>query len=225
MERTGLRPARCYTSPVDPDGELLEAWRGGDQRAGARLLERRTREVTWFFRNKVFDEADVPDLVSQTFLGCVSARDRFEGSTSFRRFVYSIAHNVLREYLRTKAKRKREQIDFGTVCVHELSPRSMSSIEMRRRELRAFVEGLRRVPVEHQVVLELKYFENLTGPKIAELLDLPEGTVRTRLRRGLERLRASVDQQLVGFGSEREAATVEELEAWAAHVRDLRQPA
>ncbi len=209
---------------MDPDSQLLEAWRAGDRRAGAQLLERRTREITWFFRNKVFDEVDVPDLVSQTFVACVSARDRFEGTTSFRRFVYSIAHNVLREYLRTKAKRKREQVDFATVCVHDLDPRSMSSIEMQRRKLRAFVEGLRRVPVEHQVVLELKYFENLTGPQIAELLGLPEGTVRTRLRRGLARLRASVDQELSIAAPDGPHTTADDLEAWAARVRALRQP-
>ncbi|MCH9684095.1 MAG: sigma-70 family RNA polymerase sigma factor [Deltaproteobacteria bacterium] len=210
---------------MELDIELLEAWRGGDQRAGSRLLDRRTREITWFFRNKVFDEADVPDLVSQTFLGCVHARDRFEGSASFRYFVYSIAHNVLRQYLRTKAKRRREQLDFATVCVHELDPSSMSSIQMQRQELRAFVEGLRRVPVEHQVVLELKYFENLTGPQIAELLGVPEGTVRTRLRRGLERLRSRVDEELTRVDREREGSTGEELEAWAAQVRALRQSA
>jgi len=209
---------------MDDDGELLEAWRGGDRRAGSMLLERRAREITWFFRNKVFDEADVPDLVSQTFLGCVTARDRFEGSTSFRRFVYSIAHNVLREYLRTKAKRKREQVDFASVCVHELDPRSMSSIEMRRRELRAFVEALRRVTVDHQVVLELKYFEALTGPQIADVLGLPEGTIRTRLRRGLIQLRERVDEQLGGSLAGRPAATVDDLETWAAGVRALRHP-
>ena len=207
---------------MDSDSELLEAWRGGDRRAGSQLLERRAREVTWFFRNKVFDEADVPDLVGQTFLGCVSARDRFRGETSFRRFVYSIAHNVLREYLRAKAKRQREQIDFATVCVHELDPRSMSSMEMRRRELQAFVEGLRRVSVDYQVVLELKYFENLTGPEIAELLELAEGTVRTRLRRGLERLRVQVDRELELAGTRHPPVTPETLDQWAAEVRGRR---
>lgn len=209
---------------MDPDGELLEAWRDGDRRAGAQLLDRRAREITWFFRNKVFDESDVPDLVSQTFLGCVTARDRFAGRTSFRRFVYSIAHNVLREYLRTKAKRKREQLDFAQVCVRDMNPHSLSSMEMHRRELRAFVEGLRRVVVDHQVVLELKYFEGLTGREIAELLGLPEGTVKTRLRRGLEHLREQVGLELATRGGSGPASvTVEELEAWAAQVRALRE--
>lgn len=209
---------------MDPDHELFEAWRGGDRDAGSRLLDRRTREITWFFRNKVFDEGDVPDLVSQTFLGCVTARERFRGETSFRRFLYSIAHNVLREYLRTKAKRKREQLDFTQICVRELDPASMSSIEMQRRELRAFVEGLRGVPVDHQVVLELKYFEGLRGREIAELLGVPEGTVRTRLRRGLERLRGRVAHELSMGDGTQPPVTADDLEAWAAQVRAMRDP-
>jgi RNA polymerase sigma-70 factor (ECF subfamily) len=207
---------------VPEDHELLEAWRDGDRRAGSELLARRSREITWFFRNKVFDESDVPDLVSQTFLGCVSAKDRFRGETSFRRFVYTIAHNVLREYLRAKAKRKREQLDFATVCLRDLDPQSMSSIEMHRRELRAFVEGLRAVPVDDQVVLELKYFENLSGREIGEALDLPEGTVRGRLRRGLERLREQVAEQLSLGPRDRAQVTVDDLEDWATQVRAQR---
>jgi RNA polymerase sigma-70 factor (ECF subfamily) len=206
---------------VDPDAELLEAWRDGDRKAGSELLARRSREITWFFRNKVFDEGDVPDLVSQTFLGCVTAKDRFRGETSFRRFLYTIAHNVLREYLRAKTKRRREQVDFATVCLRDLNPRSMSSIEMHRRELRAFVEGLRAVPVDDQVVLELKYFENLSGREIGEVLDLPEGTVRGRLKRGLERLREQVVAQL-SLPRDEAHVTFEDLEAWAGQVRRQR---
>lgn len=209
---------------METDEHLLDAWRGGDRRAGSRLLDRRAREITWFFRNKVFDESAVPDLVSQTFLGCVTARDRFAGETSFRRFVYAIAHNVLREYLRTKAKRQREQLDFAQVCVHELSPHGVSSMVMQRAELAALVEGLRRVAVEQQVVLELKYLEGLKGREIAELLDIPEGTVKARLRRGLERLREQVRRQLSSRGGTASAVTVEDIEQWAATVRAMRGP-
>lgn len=210
------------TGPDDPDHALFVAWRDGDRDAGSKLLERRVREITWFFRNKVFDESDVADLVGQTFLGCVSARDRYRGETSFRRFLYTIAQNVLREYLRSKAKRAREKIDFTQVCVRDLNPRSPSSIQMHQRELRAFVDGLREVPIEDQIVLELKYFESLTGPEMAELLGIPEGTVRGRLRRGLERLRDRVHEGLRLGAEPSEPPSFEDLERWAAAVRAQR---
>lgn len=210
-------------SREDPDRELFDAWCGGDNRAGSELLRRHVREITWFFRNKVFAESDVPDLVSQTFLRCVGAKDRFRRETSVRRFLYSIAHNVLREYIRTKAKREREEVDFSAICVRDLAPRSMSSMQMHRVELQAFVNGLRRVPIDSQVVLEMKYFEGLTGPQIAARLGVPEGTVRTRLRRGVIGLREAVAKELPHTAAAPVEVSVEDLETWAEAVR--RRPA
>lgn len=204
---------------MDDEHQLLEAWRAGDRQAGSRLIAARSREMTWFFRNKVFDENDVPDLVSQTFLRAVSARDRFEGKTSFRRFLYAIARNVLREYLRSVTKREREQLDFAQVCVRDLQPRTLSSLHSEKRQVQALIEALREVPLDDQVVLELKYFEGLSGRELGDALGIPEGTVRGRLSRGLGRLRERVQRQL-----QRGAPPVsaEDLEAWGAELRRLR---
>ncbi|MEX1363893.1 MAG: RNA polymerase sigma factor [Nannocystaceae bacterium] len=214
----------CYASAageqrMEDEHELLEAWRGGDRGAGSRLIAARSREVTWFFRNKVFDEDDVPDLVSQTFLRAVSARDRFEGKTSFRRFLYAIAHNVLREYLRAKTKRAQERLDFGEVCVRDLQPRSLSSLHSEKQQVQALIEALREIPIEDQVVLELKYFEGLSGRELAEVVGMPEGTIRGRLARGLARLRERVKMQPHGVTR---PITVEDIETWAAELRRLR---
>lgn len=204
---------------MDDEHELLEAWRAGDRSAGSRLIAARSRELTWFFRNKVFDENDVPDLVSQTFLRAVSARDRFEGKTSFRRFLYAIARNVLREYLRSMTKREREQLDFTQVCVRDLKPRSLSSLHSEKRQVQALIEALREVPIDDQVVLELKYFEGLSARELGDVLGIPEGTVRGRLARGLTRLRERVQLQL---RVQAQPISVEDIDAWAAELRRLR---
>jgi len=211
----------------DPDRELLDQWQAGDRAAGNELVRRRFGEITWFFRNKVCNETDVPDLVSQTFLGCLQAADGFRGETSVRRFLYRVAHNVLYTYIRKKSKRAREQVDFAAVCVHELDPRSPSSIVMRRREGQAFVQSLRQIPVTDQLVLELKFFDGLSGREIGEVLGIPEGTVRGRLARGLARLREEVSLQLRMQGrrdrEEDAEVTIDDIEGWAQEVRDRRQ--
>jgi RNA polymerase sigma factor (sigma-70 family) len=210
----------------DPDRELLDRWQAGDRDAGNELVRRRIGEITWFFRNKVCNESDVPDLVSQTFLGGLQAATSFRGETSVRRFLFRVANNVLFTYIRKKSKRQREQLDFAAVCVQELDPRSPSSIVMRRREGQAFVQSLRQIPVGDQVVLELMYFDGLTGREIGEVLGIPEGTVRGRLQRGLARLREQVQQHLDLHrqlrGGEPTTVTVEDLERWAEEVRALR---
>ena len=210
----------CSTLAVEDEAELLEAWRGGDRNAGSRLIAARGREITWFFRNKVFHEDAVADLVSQTFLRCVAAKTTFEGATSFRRFVYAIAKNVLREYLRTATKRAREEIDFEQVCLRSLEPRSMSSLHSEKRQVHALLESLRDVSIDDQIVLELKYFEGLSGSEIADALGIPEGTVRGRLARGLARLRTCVAERLQGPHAS--AASADELAAWAGELRRLR---
>lgn len=201
------------------DGELLIAWRGGDKLAGSELVRRRMPEMIRFFRNKVAAEADIADLVNQTFLGCVGGKDEFRGETSFRRFVYAIANNVLFAYIRRRSKHAREQLDFATVCIGDVAPQTASSIVTERRETQALVAALREIPIEDQVVVELMYFEGLSGAQIGEALGLPEGTVRGRLRRGLERLRSRVHAVLAA-GPDVAPPSEDELLQWAAHVQE-----
>ncbi|MFO0633263.1 MAG: sigma-70 family RNA polymerase sigma factor [Nannocystaceae bacterium] len=84
-------------SMPDLDLELLEAWRGGDAKAGNALFDRYFDAVFRFFRNKVADHAD--DLVQQTFLALVQARDRFRGDSSFRTYLFTAARSKLFNYL------------------------------------------------------------------------------------------------------------------------------
>ncbi|MEZ4450223.1 MAG: sigma-70 family RNA polymerase sigma factor [Nannocystaceae bacterium] len=204
--------------PADAsDWDLLDAWRRGDRQAGGALVDRHFAAISRFFRNKVTSEHDAADLVSQAFLACTEAKDVFRGETSFRRYVYAIAQNLLRGYIRKKHKRSSEEIDFEIVCVSDLDPSSMSSIMARRRESQLLVRALREIPIDFQIVLELSIFEDLTGKQIGELLGVPEGTVRGRLRLGKERLRARV-AALARTPAEAES-TLTDLETWARDIR------
>ncbi|MEM6290381.1 MAG: RNA polymerase sigma factor [Myxococcota bacterium] len=201
------------------DAELLVRWRDGDSAAGEALFVRRVGEITRFFRNKVADDAEVPDLVSQTFLGLTTAKDGFRGDASVRRFLFQIATKVLHTHLRKRYKRAREQADFGALCIAALTPRSPSSLMMRERGRQAFVDGLRSLSLDDQIILELRYFEALRGPEIADALELPEGTVRGRIARATRRLAETVQRSLEDAPGSRPAIDDAMLAAWAADVR------
>lgn len=205
-------------TPMRSDSELLLAWQGGDRDAGNQLVDRYFDAITRFFRNKVCSDDDVAELVSQTFLGCTSGKDRFRGDASVRQYLYSIAQNVLRKYIRARYKRHSELLDFATVCVQELAPASLSSIVAHKREAQSLVQALREIPVEDQVVLELMYFEGLSGSELAGVLGLPEGTVRGRLARGKQRLRERI-AVLLASAPQRPTVTPELLDAWAVELR------
>ncbi|MCA9648863.1 MAG: sigma-70 family RNA polymerase sigma factor [Myxococcales bacterium] len=197
------------------DLELLEAWRGGDRAAGEELFERHFDAVARFFRNKV--DRNIDDLIQRTFLACVESKDRFRGEASFRTFLFAVAHNVLGKHYRSQ-RRHGDRIDFGVTSVHDLAP-SPSVVVAKHHEHRVLLQGLRRIPLEHQIVLELYYWERLSAAEVGKVLDVPEGTARTRIRRAKQLLEEQMTQ-LVQDKALLESTLVN-LDAWAASLRDL----
>jgi len=193
------------------DRELLQAWGGGEKPAGAQLFDRHFGALSRFFHNKAGDAAD--DLIQQTLLACLEARDRFEGKSSFRTFLFAIARNVLYTHYRGRSV---EPPDFSVSCIAELAPSAASMIVAAGRQ-RSLLEALRNIPLQFQVVLELAYWEHLTAADIGEVVGAPEGTVRTRLRRAKE-LVAKEMRRIENLGLPLET-TIHQLDDWAEAVR------
>jgi RNA polymerase sigma factor (sigma-70 family) len=169
------------------DVELLEAWREGDERAGGDLFERYFRPVARFFSVRV--RGDVDDLIQQTFEACVGGRDRVRDVGCFRAYVFGVAYNVLRAHFRARRRASAVASDHDTLPADRPGP----STWMRAREDEQLLqEGLRQLPRALRSALELHYFEGLPATDIARILALPEGTIRSRLRRGRELLRIAL---------------------------------
>ena len=197
------------------DRELLEAWRGGDKRAGKILFERHYDAVHRFFRNKVGAEA--PDLVQKTFLGCVEGVERYRGEGSFRSWLFAVAYRQLCKHYRRQSS-ERARFDFGTVSAADLDP-TPSRVVAQRREHRLLLEALRAIPVEHQVALELYYWEQMSDTEVARTLDLPLGTTKSRIRRARQLLAERI-AKLAKSPDELES-TVGNLEQWAEQLREV----
>ena len=193
------------------DLELVDAWSRGDPRAAAELFERHFDGVDRFFRNKV---ADYDDLVQQTFTACLEGRDRFRRDSAFRTYLFAIANNVLRAYFRTR-RRESERLEWTEVSACDLAP-GPSTLFREHREHQLLLESLRRIPLDYQVVLELYYWEELPGSAIAEIVDLPENPVRSRLRKGKQLLEKKM--RSLAKNAEELARTLEDLERWAKTI-------
>lgn len=201
-------------SPVATDFELLDAWRAGDRAAGSALFDRYFDSLFRFFRNKVTDGAD--DLVQQTFLACVQSRDGFRGDASFRTYLFTAARSKLYDYLDHRRK-EGAAVDYGVTSCADLGI-SPSSIVARSEQQRLLLLALRELPIDLQIALELYYFEQIRGPELAHVLGVPEGTVRSRLRRGIEILRGRLEELLRTPGPAESTHT--DLDAWAAALRE-----
>lgn len=198
---------------VTTDLELLQSWRGGSTTAGEALFERHFDPVMRFFRNKIDDGPE--DLVQRTFLACVEGKERFEGRSSFRTYLFAVAHNVLRDHF--KKKRRGGIIDFTEQSVWDLAP-APSTVMARDRTQRVLLDALRRIPIESQVVLELHYWEGLTAAEIADVIDTPLGTAKTRIRRARQLLGESIETLARG---ERLDTSQLDLDDWAKSVRGV----
>jgi len=199
---------------VVSDFELLDAWAGGDREAGGQLFRRHFRAVFRFFGNKVGGGTE--DLVQQTFLGCVETHTRFRRDAEFRTFLLSVARNVLyNEYRRRR--RKDDRVDFLTHSVADLAP-SPTSIVADKHEQRLLLEALRQIPLDYQIALELQLWEGLTGPQMAEVLDLAEPGVRSRLGRARKALR--VRMEALAESPALLKSTTADLEKWAHSLRE-----
>ena len=198
------------------DFALLEAWRGGDRQAGDDLFGRHFTGVYRFFRSKV-DDVLAEDLTQATFLGCASGRDRFEKAASFRTYLFCIARNQLFMHFRKKG-RADAIFDDKSVSVADLgaSPRTLAAA---RQEQRLLLEALRRIPVDFQIAIELYYWEGLSTPELAAVLEIPEGTVRSRLTRAREHLARQI--QTLAESSTQFETTMNDFEHWARSLRAL----
>lgn len=194
------------------EGEHVQAYLRGHREAGAALVDRYYGRILAFFRNKA--PAAAHDLTQEVFVECFAALGRLRDPERFRSFLFAVACNQLRKHY-ARCRRDGDHLDFGTVSAIDLDP-SPSRIVAGKEEQRLVLEGLRRLPVDYQVVLELVFWEDMTAAEIGEVLDVPLGTVKTRIRRGKALLGESVAALAAGAGG----LALVDVDAWARGLRE-----
>jgi RNA polymerase sigma-70 factor (ECF subfamily) len=161
------------------DLDLWRAWREGAAVAGNELVERYFTSVFRFFRGKVPLHAD--ELTQQTFLSCVEAKERIRDGYSFRAYLFGIARNKLLHHFERRGRSVRAGA-FSRVSIADLSP-SPSRVVAASEERARILEALQELPVDQQIVIELAYWERMPLREVAHVLDVAEGTVKSRLSR------------------------------------------
>lgn len=195
------------------DEELFDAWAAGDKKSGHLLFTRHHHALTRFFHNKA--GADTDDLVQQTVLACLEAHSRFRKDARVRTFLFGIARNVLYEHFR-RVRKGAAVLDVDEISVAQLGT-SPSGVVARGQEQQLVRDALRQVPLVSQEVLELYYWEDLSGPELASVLGVGEGAVRSRLRRAREQLQEQLEK--LSASPALAQRTAAELERWLRSLR------
>jgi RNA polymerase sigma factor (sigma-70 family) len=198
------------------DSALLEAWRGGDRLSGDRLFRRHFAAVQRFFANKISSTAVVEDLVQRTFLRCLERPSGFAGRSTFRAYLLGIARFVLFAYFR-ESRRHSVLTELGSMSVQAMG-HGMSTLVGHNEEQQLLLQALRRIPLEQQIALELYYFEELGAGEAAGVLEIPVGTLRSRVRLGKDALRKGLAE--LSAPAALTDASDDDLERW---LRDIRR--
>src|SRR3954470_19906068 len=198
--RTRL-PDKILTSAKDihrlADEELMQLVRQGDPRAFETVYDRHGGAAFSLAYRMVGNRAVAEDVVQEAFLSIWRSRLRYESERgSVRSWVLGIVHHRTIDSLRRNLVHdKRRSSAEGIEERHEAPDRT--DVEaVRRDEARSVHEALKSLPGEQNQVIELAYFGGFTHSQIAEMLNMPIGTVKGRMRLGLDKLRRQLAGEL-----------------------------
>jgi RNA polymerase sigma-70 factor (ECF subfamily) len=204
FDRTQL-PAADVSGAVDPDRELVESWRKGEPEAFATLIRRHQRRVFGLLLRMLGSREEAEDAAQDTFLNLHRHGHRFRSESRFSTFVYRVAVNAALNRRRSLGRRRAHTDAFSEAqSIGHLGPatepdpeRTLAGDELRARlarELATLPETLRAPVVLFDV-------EGLSYGEIADVLQVAEGTVKSRIHRGRQALRARLGDLI----AEREA--------------------
>jgi RNA polymerase sigma-70 factor (ECF subfamily) len=175
---------------VDPDRELVEAARNGDQEAFASLVGR--YQVRVYNMARVSTRNDADDLAQEIFLRVFRGLRGFRGDSLFRTWLYRVAVNVIR----THAGRPRMFGWLGrgdgagpddSARIESVPAPGQLEADVARRQV--IDQALQRLPNDLRMAVTLRDVDGLDYKEIAEVLDIPIGTVMSRIARGREKLK------------------------------------
>ena len=177
------------------DEDLMSLLEGGDAEAFAALYDRHIRAAYSLSYRMMGERQAAEDLAQDAFLKVWRSSGGYRSERgSVRTWILSIVHNRGIDQLRSLASRRRTQDR-----VEQSAPRSQPSEAFaetwRNRQREQIREALDTLPAEQLKILELAYFSGYTHVEISNLLDIPLGTVKGRMRLGLKKIRDYFGQQ------------------------------
>ena len=172
------------------DEELMHVAQGGDPHAFELLYDRHGGAAFSLAYRMVGTRAVAEDIVQEAFLSIWRSKVRYERErASVRTWVLGIVHHRTIDALRRNLVHERRRASAEGI-EERLGARELTDVEaVRREEAREVRAALSTLPGEQSRVIELAYYGGFTHTQIAEMLDMPVGTVKGRMRLGLEKMR------------------------------------
>ncbi|MBI5837068.1 MAG: sigma-70 family RNA polymerase sigma factor [Candidatus Eisenbacteria bacterium] len=191
MTPTGPQPE---TPPAD-DAALVARARQGDRAAFDGLVRRHAPRIFGLALRLVRDRDEAEDVVQEACVKAWLGLSAFHGGVEFRAWLLRIALNAARDHLRARRRRPDVPLDLAPEPELRETARALPDEELERRMFSERVaRAVDRLGPEHREILLLRAVEELSYDEMAAALEIPRGTVMSRLARARERLRALLDE-------------------------------
>jgi RNA polymerase sigma-70 factor, ECF subfamily len=181
------------------DEELVARSRGGDLDSFNQLVVRWERPIYALAYRVIGREEEARDVAQETFLRAYRALGGFKGQAKFSSWLYRITLNLCRDWIRRERRTPVSQAPEGIDIIElagETEPSESIEDLVSRRELgRAVAKAMALLPEDQRTAIILKEYHGLTFQEIADMLECPLSTVKTRLYQGLTVLRKQLQER------------------------------
>ena len=174
-----------------PDGKLLDGIAKGDRAAFTEFYQRHNRSLFAFLVKMVRDRELAEEVLSETMLDIWRQAGRFEGKSSVTTWLFSIGHHKAVSRLRRMREVALDEEVAANIEDSGPTPDMQASDKDMSHLLARLIECL---SLDHREILQLAYYQEFSVQEIAEVLDLPENTVKTRMFYARQRLKALLEQ-------------------------------
>ena len=175
------------------DEELVARSIGGDAESFNELILRWERPIYALAYRTIGREEDARDVCQETFLRAFRALPGFRGQAKFSSWLYRIALNLCRDWMRRERRARLvqppEDVDLMELAVAAEPSESIEDLVSRKDQARVVERAMATLPEEQRTAIVLKEYHGLTFQEIADVVGCPLSTVKTRLYQGLTVLR------------------------------------
>jgi len=174
------------------DDELVLRVQQGDKKAYDLLVLKYQHKIIQLVNRYVKDPSEAQDVAQETFIKAYRALGSFRGESAFFTWLYRIAINTAKNYLVSRSRRNVDsQIDVFDAEQVEQAPqlRGMETPEnllLNEEIAQVIQQAIEQLPEEMRIAITLREFEGLSYEEIAQAMDCPVGTVRSRIFRARE---------------------------------------
>lgn len=176
------------------DAELLMRWRAGQTAAGSLLVQRHNPRLRRLFSIAGPSADWVADMVQQTFLIFCERHHEIREPEKVRAYLLGIANNLLRTYFKAKRRRDGGEVDIDDTRLVDVEAPGISTLFGKQQERVVLMKAMRCISIQEQLILQYKFWDELTNREIAEVMDVPVGTIAGRLATAKQRLARALRQ-------------------------------